>query len=135
MFVHHLNRDQQAALLHYAYKVMSVDGASNAVEREHYNLLQSQASGVSPEEVAPEDLKQLFDSRESRMVMLLELEGLCLMDGELAPEEAHWIDEIAQALGIGDREVQVIRSWVERKDELVKEACDMMEGVLFEPPR
>lgn len=135
MFVHHLNPDQQAALLHYAYKVMSVDGASNAVEREHYNLLRSQASGVSPEEVAPDDLKKLFDTRESRIVMLLELEGLCLMDGELAPEEAHWIDEIARALGIDDHEVRTIRAWVERKDDLVKEACDMMEGVLFESSR
>jgi uncharacterized tellurite resistance protein B-like protein len=134
MFVHHLNPDQQAALLHYAYKVMSVDGASNAVEREHYNLLRSQASGVTPEEVPPEELKSLFDSRESRIVMLLELEGLCLMDGEIAPEEAHWIDEIASALGIGEDEVRTIRLWVERKDDLVKEACGMMEGMLVEAP-
>lgn len=129
MFVQYLSEPQQSALLHYAYEVMRADSSVDAREQNRLDVLRAQTEpGVQAEDVAIEDLPELFDDRLSRLALLFEVIGMGYSDEEFDPQESELIDSIAKALAIGEDEVLQIVSWVRRQLLLVKEAHRLMEG-------
>ena len=57
MFVEHLSRSQQAVLLHYADKIITVDGLTHPNGSEHMSVLKRQVDQeVTPEAVDIEEL-------------------------------------------------------------------------------
>lgn len=129
MFVQYLSEPQQSALLHYAYEVMRADSSVDAREQNRLDVLRAQTEpGVQAEDVAIEDLPELFDDRLSRFALLFEVIGMGYADEEFDPQESELINSIAKALAIGEDEVLQIVSWVRRQLLLVKEAHRLMEG-------
>ena len=129
MFVQYLSEPQQSALLHYAYEVMRADSSVDAREQNRLDVLRAQTEpGVQAEDVAIEDLPELFDDRLSRLALLFEVIGMGYSDEEFDPQESELINSIAKALAIGEDEVLQIVSWVRRQFLLVKEAHRLMEG-------
>lgn len=129
MFVQYLSEPQQSALLHYAYEVMRADSSVDAREQNRLDVLRAQTEpGVQAEDVAIEDLPELFDDRLSRFALLFEVIGMGYADEEFDAQESELINSIAKALAIGEDEVLQIVSWVRRQLLLVKEAHRLMEG-------
>ena len=127
MFVERLNRRQQAVLLHYADKIMSVDGFIHPRESEHMAVLEREVDpDVTPEVVDIEELPKLFGDRRSRVAFFMEVLGMGYVDDDFDPDESLLLHEIAEALMLDD-EVPVFRSWVTRQLLLVKEANLLME--------
>ena len=127
MFVEHLSRRQQAVLLHYADKIMTVDGFTHPKESEHMAALQRQADPeVTLEAVDIEELPKLFGDRRSRVAFLMEVTGMGYVDDDFDPDESLLLHEIAKALMLDD-EMPVFRSWVTRQLLLAKEANLLME--------
>ena len=127
MFVEHLSRRQQAVLLHYADKIIRVDGLIHPRESEHMAVLKRQVDPeVTPEAVDVEELRKLFDDRRSRVAFFLEVTAMGYVDDDFDPDESLLLHEIARELMIED-ELPIIRSWVTRQLLLVKEANLLME--------
>lgn len=127
MFVDHLNRTQQAALLHYAERIMAVDGSTHPRENEHLAVLQRQVEPeVVPEAIAIEVLPTLFTDRRSKVAFFMEVTAMGYVDDDFDPDESRLLHEIARALMIED-EMPVFRSWVTRQLLLAKEANLLME--------
>lgn len=129
MFVQYLNERQQGVLLHYAYEMMRADSSVDAREMNRLEVLRAQAQpGVQAEDVAIEELPELFDDRISRIALLFEVIGMGYADEEFDPQESELINTMANALAIDEDEVLNIVSWVKRQLLLIKEAHRLMEG-------
>ena len=129
MFVQYLNERQQGVLLHYAYEMMRADSSVDAREMNRLEVLRAQAQpGVQAEDVAIEELPELFDDRISRIALLFEVIGIGYADEEFDPQESELINTMANALAIDEDEVLNIVSWVRRQLLLIKEAHRLMEG-------
>ena len=129
MFVQYLNERQQGVLLHYAYEMMRADSSVDAREMNQLEVLRTQAQpGAQAEDVAIDELPELFDDRISRIALLFEVIGMGYADEEFDPQESELIYTLANALTIDEDEVLNIVSWVKRQLLLVKEAHRLMEG-------
>ena len=129
MFVQYLNERQQSVLLHYAYEMMRADSSADAREMIQLDVLRTQMQpGVQAEDVAIEELPELFDDRMSRIVLMLEVIGMGYADEKFDPRESELIDKMSNVLTIDEDEVLNIVSWVKRQLLLVKEAHRLMEG-------
>ena len=129
MFVQYLNERQQSVLLHYAYEMMRADSSADAREMNQLDVLRAQTQpGVQAEDVAIEELPELFDDRMSRITLMIEVIGMGYADEKFDPRESELIDNMSNVLAIDEDEVLNIVSWVKRQLLLVKEAHRLMEG-------
>ena len=127
MFVQYLNERQQGALLHYADRIMRVDGVIGAKEMVHIETLRDQAPGVKAEDVAVEELPHVFEDRSSRIAFLLELVGMGYVDEAFDPRESELVGRVAAAFSL-ESDLDDVESWVGRQLLLTREARDLMEG-------
>lgn len=127
MFVQYLNERQQGTLLHYADRIMRVDGVIDAKEMVHIETLRDQAPGVKAEDLAVEDLPRVFEDRSSRIAFLLELVAMGYVNETFDPSESELVGRVAAAFSLGS-DMDDVESWVRRQLLLTREARELMEG-------
>ena len=129
MFLDHMTERQQAALLHFAYKVMRAGGALEAEVRAPMEAICKQARpSVGPEPTSIDSLAELFDQRTPRVAMFLELVGMAYSTEDLGrPDQSQLLQAIAHAFCFDNRDVSAMYAWVERQFSLVQEASKLME--------
>ena len=128
MFVQYLNERQQGVLLHYADRVMRVDGAIDAEEMVHIDVLREQAApGTKAEDLSLEELPQVFEDRSSRVAFLLELVGMGYVNDAFDPRESELVGCVAAAFSL-ESDMDEVESWVRRQLLLTREARELMEG-------
>jgi tellurite resistance protein len=71
-------------------------------------------------------IEQVFDSRRSRTVALLNLLRLSYVDGAFEIEEECLLKEVSRAFSISDDEFLLMDNWVKRLMALEGEAQDLM---------
>ena len=128
MFVQYLNERQQGVLLHYADRIMRVDGAIDATEMVRLDALRNQAEhGARPEDLPIDDLSQVFEDRSSRVAFLLELVGVGYANDDFDPTQSELVGRVAAAFDLDDA-MGDVESWVKRQLMLAREARELMEG-------
>ena len=128
MFVQYLNERQQGVLLHYADRVMRVDGAIDAEEMVHIDMLREQAApGTKAEDLPVAELPRVFEDRSSRMAFLLELVGMGYANEAFDPRQSELVEAVAAAFSL-DTDMDDVESWVRRQLLLTREARELMEG-------
>ena len=127
MFVQILNERQQGVLLHYADRIMRVDGVIDAKEMVHIDMLRDQAPGVRAEDLAMEELPEVFEDRSSRIAFLLELVGMGYVNEAFDPRESELVGQVAAAFSL-EGDMDDVESWVRRQLLLTQEARELMEG-------
>ena len=128
MFVQYLNERQQGVLLHYADRVMRVDGVIDAEEMVHIDMLREQAiPGTKAEDLPVAELPQVFEDRSSRIAFLLELVGMGYANEAFDPKQSELVGAVAAALSL-DTDMDDVESWVRRQLLLTREARELMEG-------
>lgn len=127
MFVQILNERQQGVLLHYADRIMRVDGVTDAKEMVHMDTLRDQAPGVKAEDLAVEHLPGVFEDRSSRIAFLLELVGMGYVNEAFDPRESELVGRVAAAFSL-ESDLDDVESWVRRQLLLTREAHELMEG-------
>ena len=128
MFVQYLNERQQGVLLHYADRIMRVDGAIDAKEMVHIDALREQAApGAKAEDLPAEELSQVFEDRSSRSAFLLELVGMGYANEAFDARQSGLVADISAAFSL-EYELDDVESWVKRQFVLVREARSLMEG-------
>ena len=128
MFVQYLNERQQGVLLHYADRVMRVDGMIDAKEMVHIDMLREQAvPGTKAEDLPVAELPQVFEDRSSRIAFLLELVGMGYANEAFDPRQSELVGAVAAAFSL-DSDMDDVESWVRRQLLLTREARELMEG-------
>ena len=128
MFVQYLNERQQGVLLHYADRVMRVDGMIDAKEMVHIDMLREQAApGTKAEDLPVAELPRVFEDRSSRIAFLLELVGMGYANEAFDPRQSELVEAVAAAFSL-DTDMDDVESWVRRQLLLTREARELMEG-------
>ena len=128
MFVQYLNERQQGVLLHYADRLMRVDGVIDAKEMVHIDTLREQASpGATAQDLPVADLPHVFEDRSSRIAFLLELVGMGYANEAFDPKQSSLVADVSTALSL-EGDLDDVESWVKRQFLLVREARGLMEG-------
>lgn len=129
MWLSTLSDTQRTALMGLAHNVVVSDGLLDPNEetmlgefRREMNLSASQEL----EYLELEGIEQIFDTRRSRMVVLLNLLRLSYSDGAFEIEEECLLKEISAVFKVADQEFLLLDNWVRRLIGLEEEAQSLM---------
>lgn len=129
MFLATLSDEQKPAFLALADSVIRADRRLAPQEDAMLGAMRAEMglpAGAPVPALDVTDAAAAFDTHRVRVAVMLELVGLSLSDGEMAPEEAALLTEIREALGVSESRFLAQCDWVLRQTALVREAGEMM---------
>jgi tellurite resistance protein len=128
MFLNRLTDEQKKSFLAIARKIIGADGILDTRERQMIEGMRYEM-GLWNEIDLPqgyiEDLAKSFDTRQSRVILMLESIALTYADEEFSGEEKKILRELALLFEFSEEEATAMENWVLRYKALVKEAIDM----------
>lgn len=129
MWLSSLSAKQRDALLGLAHNVVVSDGLLDPNEETMLDEFKREMA-VKPEVVSDylelDGIGDIFDSRRSRIVAILNLLHLSYADGAFEIEEECLLKEVARAFGIDEDDFRGMDSWVKRLVALEQEARRLM---------
>ncbi len=130
MFLSRLNQEQKKAFLAIAMKIVGADGQLDPKERQmiegmRYEMGLFTETDIATGYVLVEELAKPFDTRESRIILMLESIALAYADEEMHGEEQKILRELALIFEFSEEEATTMENWVLRYKELLKEAMTM----------
>ena len=132
MWLSALSDDQRHALLRLAHNVVVSDGLLDPNEEGMMNEFRLEMDlgkdDEEPEYLELDGIEQIFSSRQSRIIALLNLLKLSYADGAFEVEEECLLKEISQAFAVDDGEFMLLDNWVKRLTALEAEAQNLIDG-------
>ena len=131
MWLSSLKPEQRQALLGLAQNVVVSDGLLDPNEEgmmDEFKREMELNPALESEYLELEGIEQIFDSRKSRLIALLNLLRLSYVDGAFDIEEECLLKEISEAFGVSDDEFMLLDNWVRRLLALEREARGLMGG-------
>lgn len=129
MFVHHLNLEQQAALLTTAERLIASDEVIAKEEKSIIEILKSQMHSNLPQtsDFELRALEGLLNTNQSKVSFMLELIGVALVDNEYHENERGFIQEVAGIINMDNSLLEKLEEWVKQQVNLLASAAEMME--------
>ena len=128
MFLNSLTDEQKKSFLAIARKIIGADGILDTRERQMIEAMRYEM-GLWDETDMPkgyiEDLAKPFDTRQSRVILMLESIALTYADDEFSGEEKKILRELALLFEFSEEVATAMENWVLRYKNLVKEATAM----------
>jgi tellurite resistance protein len=128
MYLSSLSEEQKKAFLAIAMRIIKADGVMDPKERKTIEVMRYEM-GLLEETDLPkgyiEDFLKPFDTRESKVIALIESIALAYVDGDYAEEEKKILREMALTFEFSEKEATDMENWVLRYRELQKEALAM----------
>jgi tellurite resistance protein len=128
MFLNMLTEAQKKACLAIAMKIIGADGLLDPRERQMVEGMRYEM-GMWGETDLPkgsiEELAESFDTRQSRVILMLESIALAYADDEFAGEEEKILRALALVFEFSEEEATAMENWVLRYKDLIKEATAM----------
>ena len=129
MWLSSLSERQRDALLGLAHDVVVSDGLLDPNEEDMMNEFKREMA-LKPDMVSGylelDGIGDIFDSRRTRIVAVLNLLHLCYADGAFEIEEECLLKEVARSFHIGESDFELLDNWVRRLVALEKEARGFM---------
>jgi len=129
MWLSSLTPRQREALLGLAHNVAVSDGLLDPNEESMLDEFKREMD-LNPQTESQylelSGVGQVFDTRRSRAIALLNLLRLSYVDGAFEIEEECTLREIGRAFGLPDTEFQLMDNWVRRLVALEEEARTFM---------
>lgn len=129
MFLRRLNEEQKKVLIPLGRIVIAADGVLAPEEKELFDDMKAEMEMLGREELHTEsidDYIHVFESDESKHIVLFELMLLAHADGDFHEKESRFIDDIAIRFSIPDDKVKQIENLASRQMDLLKEAYDII---------
>ena len=129
MWLASLSDSQRDALLGLAHNVVVSDGVLDPNEESmltEFKLEMGLSADHAAEYLELDGIEQVFDSRRSRFIALLNLLRLSYSDGAFEIEEECTLKEISSLFGVTDEEFLLLDNWVKRLVGLQEEALSLM---------
>ena len=122
MFVNKLDVVQQGILLDWASRIVHADGVVDEKEETLLQQVRMQCS-TDAKSVSVEvgDLSKHFSDERAKKYFLLEMIGLCYIDGEYHATEKDIIQSVSQSLDLSAEEVRFMEAWVEEQFGLMEQ--------------
>ena len=132
MFLTELNLNDRKDFLDLAYYCMGLNGEHKEDEREIFSAFvhECELTEYEPENqdnIKIEIKKLSKKSSKVKRIVLIELLGILLADGEICDSEAEFLDTLGQKFEFEPYEVKRIQRWVENMNDLVAEGYRMLE--------
>lgn len=132
MWLASLSDDQRHALMGLAHNVVVSDGLLDPNEEGMLNDFRREMELSGTEEfeyLELEGIADIFTTRRSRIVALLNLLKLSYADGAFEIEEECLLKEISRTFALGDDEFLLLDNWVRRLNTLEEEAQTLMSDI------
>ena len=129
MFLHELNDEQKKAFICLAHDVVVSDGDLSPGEEQLMDHLKREISlpaDFEPHYIPVEGIESIFDSRRSRIAVIINLIRLGYADGAFEIEEQFLLQQVCRLFDISESEFSMIENWVRRLNLLEKEARAFM---------
>lgn len=129
MWLSSLRDEQRHALLRLAHNVVVSDGLLDPNEEGMLDDFRREMELTATAEVEYMELDgigDIFDSRPSRIIALLNLLKLSYADGAFEIEEECLLKEISQTFAVDEDEFLLLDNWVKRLTMLENEAQALM---------
>jgi tellurite resistance protein len=129
MWLSSLTKRQRKALLGLAHNVVVSDGVLDPNEEfmlDEFKREMELSPKTESQYLELEGVDEVFDSRRSRAIVLLNLLRLSYVDGAFEIEEECLLREVSRAFALPDAEFQLMDNWVRRLVALEEEARAFM---------
>ena len=129
MWLSALSSEQRQALLGLAHNVVVSDGLLDPNEEgmlDEFRREMELHPTVEAEYLELDGVDATFDTRRSRIIVLLNLLRLSYADGAFEIEEECLLKEVGRSFGVSDEEFRLLDNWVRRFLSLEQEARILM---------
>ncbi len=129
MWLAKLTDEQRRALLGLAHNVVVSDGILDPNEEgmlSEFKAEMGYAADYELDYLPLDGIDQVFESRASRVVAMINLLRLSYSDGAFEIEEECLLKEVSRAFELGEQEFQLLDNWVRRWLSLQSEALALM---------
>jgi hypothetical protein len=129
MFLTLLNNEEKRAFAVLAEKMIAADGIVVGREAATLAAYKGEMGFESPsggEDQGVEELAAAFESRRSKVVVLLELIGLGYSDTSFSVTERSLVFALARAMGIEADTLVDLESWVQQHVRLIRQAMELL---------
>ncbi len=140
LFVENLTPAQQQALFDLAVQLAGADGEFTEEEKRYLNAYMAHF-GIDidferAQQRSPDELAQVFDTQESRVIALQQLIRLGYKDGHFSEQEREKVYALAHKLGLNDPEfllrmerwVRQLFDWFWEGEQLIEAAAKLPRG-------
>ena len=131
MWLARLTDAQRRALLGLAHNVVVSDGILDPNEEGMLSEFKAEmgfAADYALDYLPLEGIDAVFESRQSRLIVMINLLRLSYADGAFEVEEECLLKEVSRVFGLSEQEFQLLDNWVRRWLALQAEALDLMSG-------
>ena len=129
MWLSALSSEQRQALLGLAHNVVVSDGLLDPNEEgmlDEFRREMELHPTAEAEYLELDGVGATFDTRRSRIIVLLNLLRLSYADGAFEVEEECLLKEVGRAFGVADEEFRLLDNWIRRFLSLEEEARILM---------
>jgi tellurite resistance protein len=129
MFLSSLNQHQQETLLNLAHSVVVSDGDLTTEEKVLMAEMRREMGMTSTTKAHYIDVngtEKIFDTKRTRVIVLISLIRLGYADGAFEVEERSFIRYLSQLFELSIEEFSLIENWVRRLISLEREAQHLM---------
>lgn len=133
MYLSELNASEKYNFLELAFYAMGVNGTHKESEKEILEAFFQECNvgeyKISNQENISSVIEKISASKETtRKIIILELFGVLLADGEYCDAEKTFMEGLAESLDIDSYLLKKIKRWVQAMNDLVGEGYSMILG-------
>jgi len=129
MFLHLLTEPQKTAFLVLAQRISMADGEDSMSELDHIEDLKKRLNITAPPDMAAVlgelDLSA-FDTRQSQVIILLELLSIVYADNYLHEAESSLIGDVAATFSFDQEDLNAMAEWAMASLDLIKRGEALM---------
>jgi uncharacterized tellurite resistance protein B-like protein len=132
MYLDLLNKQEQENFLELARYSMGLNGEHKKEEEEMLTSYKYECQMIDYKAYRQDDIQKIINSlrastKKIKKVILIELFGILLADGEVCENESKFIYSLAEQFNIKEYEVNRIQRWVEAMNDIVQEGYELLE--------
>lgn len=131
MYLDLLNKQEQEDFLELARYSMGLDGEHKPEEEAILTSYKFECQNVDYTAYRQDQINKIIVSlkastKKVKKIVLIELFGILLADGEVCDEEAKFVDTLAEAFRIQEYEVKRMQRWVEAMNDIFQEGFELI---------
>lgn len=129
MFLHELNKAQKEAFICLGHDVVVSDGDLTPDEQLMMDTLKREIGleeSFEPHYIPVDGINEIFDTRRSRVAVVINLIRLGYADGAFEVEEQMLVKQVYKLFELTEEEFTLLENWVRRLIALEKEALALM---------
>lgn len=124
MFLNSLSRQEREYFLELAHHVMGIDGIHQEEEQNIFNSYKYECQMIDYEVSEQNNILQIIEhfkqsTDQIKRIIIIELLGIVLVDGEFCESEQKFIRELTEHFGIDENDLATFHKWAATMNQIV----------------